>query len=407
MPPPFRGARRRFETGRAATELPRSPFPRTRIVPFRHTLLCALAILAAPPAMSQVRQTPTPTPPAPTVKAPAKLQLVARFADQQITGVAIGEDGRIFVNLPRWTVDVPVSVGTLKDGAIVPYPDAAWNAWRNDNHLSPQTHFVCVQSVVADGHGALWVLDPAAPGFSGPVKNGPKLVEIDLKTNKVVKTIPFGDAIAPPGSYLNDIRFSPDAHFGYITDSGVKGAIVVVDLTTGQARRVLDGDISTQFDPHVIVQVDGHALRRPDGRSLNAGADGIAVSADGSYVYHQALDGDTLYRIAAAALQDPKLTAQQLSAKVERVQKTHPADGLWIDSRGWLYITDPAHDAIESGQPGQTMTVLAQDKRLRWPDSFAQGPGGTLYVTASHIQDSPWFKPGAGATPSAVFRVVQ
>jgi len=32
-----------------------------------------------------------------------------------------------------------------------------------------------------------------------------------------------------------------------------------------------------------------------------------------------------------------------------------------------------------------------QDARLRWPDSFAQGPDGAIYVTASHIQDSPWF----------------
>jgi hypothetical protein len=29
-----------------------------------------------------------------------------------------------------------------------------------------------------------------------------------------------------------------------------------------------------------------------------------------------------------------------------------------------------------------------------WPDTFSQGPDGTLYVTASHIQDSPWFHLG-------------
>jgi hypothetical protein len=31
------------------------------------------------------------------------------------------------------------------------------------------------------------------------------------------------------------------------------------------------------------------------------------------------------------------------------------------------------------------------DPRLRWPDTFSQGPDGAIYVTASHIQDSPWF----------------
>ncbi|MDF2600508.1 MAG: hypothetical protein K0Q54_3331, partial [Methylobacterium brachiatum] len=29
------------------------------------------------------------------------------------------------------------------------------------------------------------------------------------------------------------------------------------------------------------------------------------------------------------------------------------------------------------------------------PDTFSQGPDGTLYVTTSHIQDSAFYKEGA------------
>jgi sugar lactone lactonase YvrE len=366
--------------------------------PMPHRLIPALAFLtlATVPALAQVRDT-----------APATLQRVAHFPDQQITGVAVATDGRVFVNLPRWTVDVPISVGLLKDGEIAPYPDAAWNAWRNTAHLSPGDHFVCVQSVVADGLGSLWVLDPASPAMSGPVKGGPKLVRIDLKTNKVVKVIHFDGSLAPAGSYLNDIRFSPDGKIGYISDSGVQGAILVVDLTSGTARRVLAGDTSTQADPSVTVTIEGHILRRPDGRSLQIGVDGIAVSADGAYLYYQALIGKTLYRVPTASLLDAHLTPAQLSAKVEPVQTTHPADGLWIDSQNRLYITNPEADSVESAMPGKPLTTLVRDKRLGWPDSFAQGPGGTLYISASHIQDSPWFKPGAKVTPSDLFRVIQ
>jgi sugar lactone lactonase YvrE len=377
--------------------------------PMRHraTLAVAFLTLAGAPALAQVRDTPAPSPPAPNLTPPAKLQLVAHFPDQQITGVAVADDGRVFVNLPRWTVDVPISVGVLKDGAIAPYPDAAWNGWRNSTHVSPADHFVCVQSVVADGLGSLWVLDPAAPAMSGPVKGGPKLVRIDLKTNKVVKTIRFDGSLAPAGSYLNDIRFSPDGKIGYISDSGVQGAILVVDLTTGIGRRVLAGDKSTQADPSVTVTIGGHALQRPDGRRLQIGVDGIAVSGDGGYLYYQALVGKALYRVPTASLLDAHLTPAQLSAKVERVQASHPADGLWIDSQNRLYVTNPETDSIESAMPGKALTTLARDKRLLWPDSFAQGPGGTLYISASHIQDSPWFKPGAKVTASDLFRVIQ
>ena len=95
---------------------------------------------------------------------PAGLTKVADFA-HQVTGVTVARDGRIFVNFPRWSEDAPVSVAELKDGKPVPYPDAEWNSWRNAraDEVDPKTHFVCVQSVVADAQDRLWVVDAAAP----------------------------------------------------------------------------------------------------------------------------------------------------------------------------------------------------------------------------------------------------
>ena len=45
----------------------------------------------------------------------ATIERVANF-DHQVTGVAVSEDGRIFVNFPRWSEDAPMSVGEWKDG---------------------------------------------------------------------------------------------------------------------------------------------------------------------------------------------------------------------------------------------------------------------------------------------------
>ncbi|MFC7737379.1 L-dopachrome tautomerase-related protein [Roseomonas sp. GCM10028921] len=112
----------------------------------------------------------------------------------------------------------------------------------------PERRFVCVPSVVVDPQDNLWVLDPAAPDMMGPVKQGPKLVRTDIRTNTVAKVIPVPERVAPPGSYLNDLRFSPDGRTAYLTDSGIKGALVVLDTASGAARRVLDGHPSTQFE---------------------------------------------------------------------------------------------------------------------------------------------------------------
>ena len=183
-----------------------------------------------------------------------KLELVSAFA-HQATGVSIHRaSGRTFLNFPRWTEDAPVSVAELiAPNITVPFPpNSDWNAWRNTrvNELDPTKHFICVQSVVVS-QDSLFVLDPAAPAMGRVIPGGPKLVEIDLATNAVKRTILFDDDMAPQGSYLNDVRFSPDGKFAYITDSGAVGAIIVVNLESGDIKRALDGHPTTQADTTV------------------------------------------------------------------------------------------------------------------------------------------------------------
>ncbi len=320
---------------------------------------------------------------------------VARF-DHQVTGVSIAADGRRFVNFPRWTDDAPISVAeVLPDGTLRPYPDAKWNSWRNAraSELSVADHFVCVQSVVADGQGNLWVLDPGAPGNEKILPGAPKLVKIDLASNRVTKVIPVAEEVALQGTYLNDIRFSPDGRTGYITDSGTRGAIIVVDLESGRAFRALDGHPSTQVDKTVTVTIDGRPLRRPDGRQPAFAADGIAISNDGRTLYYQALTGKTLYSIDTAQLR-PDVSEATRAAAVKTVATTAVADGLWMSKAGVLYITSPTDNSVKR-LAGRAMETVVTDRRLRWPDTMSEGPDGRLYVTASHIQDTQWFTPGA------------
>lgn len=337
----------------------------------------------------------------------ARLVEVARF-EHQVTGVTVTPQGRIFVNFPRWTEDAPVSVAeVLAGGALRAYPDAQWNAWRNSrkDEMNAADHWVCVQSVVADHGTRLWVLDPAAPAQERLVAGGPKLVGIDTTTDRVAHKILFDESIAPQGSYLNDVRFSPDDQTAYITDSGARGALVVVDLRSGQARRVLDGHPSTQPEKEVQIRFDGQVLRRQDGRGVEFSADGIALSPDGQWLYWQAIKGRTLYRVPTAALRDAALSGENLAAQVQRVGENGPADGLLIDPQGRMYISAVEENAVKRRE-GERLEVLLRDPRLRWPDTFAQGPDGAVYVTASRIPDMCWFKPDQASTlATTLFRI--
>ena len=123
-------------------------------------------------------------------------------------------------------------------------------------------------------------------------------------------------------------------------------------------------------------------------------ADSITLDPKGEYVYFQPVTAKTLYRIPTSALQDASLTPDQVSAKVEAVSASEPNDGLWQDKTGKLYFTTVQKSAIETQDPGaKERHLLVKDPRLVWPDTFAEGPNATLYVTNSAIQNSPRYNP--------------
>jgi len=317
-------------------------------------------------------------------------------SDRQWTGVAVTEDGRVFVNFPRWSPEVPVSVAeVLPNGDLIPFPDEAWNAWVEDG--DPEKTFVCVQSVVADDHGSLWILDPANPWFRGVMPGTAKLVEIDPVTGEVGTVITFDEDVAPRFSYLNDVRIDNEREAAYITDSGM-GALVVVDLATGSSRRVLDDHPSTSSEDTVLT-FDGSEWLLPAGSRPQVHADGIAYDRNSDFVYYQALTGRSLYRIAGSALRDEALDADELAAKVETVAVSGPSDGLLWDGVDGIFISAIEDDAVKHWSPGVGVETVIADPSIAWPDSFAHGPHGALYITTSQIHRGP--------NPSEPYRVLR
>src|SRR3954468_9149130 len=329
------------------------------------------------------------------------------FADDtfQITGVTVSTRGRLFVNYPRWSdMYLNAVVEVLPDGSTRPYPDEVWNGWDRKPHTAT-AHFVCVQSVVADDQDALWVLDPAAPMLTSPVPNGAKLVKIDLATDRVVQVIAFGPEVIRADSYLNDVRVDLRSQTAYITDSGA-GGIVVVDLASGRARRALDAHPSVMAEPGVLITVNGKPVLDAQGQPPKFNADGIALSKDGAWLYYQPITATSLFRIRTEVLRDPAASAETVAAAVERYATTFPVDGLWIDAHDRVYLSDITHTAVSRLNPDRTIERLIVDSRLQWPDTFAQGPDGEMYVTASHINHSPAYNQGKSVRkqPYTVFR---
>jgi len=323
--------------------------------------------------------------------------------DFQLTGVTVSKTNRIFSNFPRWSDHYQNAVvEVMPDGSAKPFPDEHWNRWSGKASDAGE-QFVCVQSVVVDAQNTLWVVDPAAPLLGPVVEGGAKLVAIDLQTNRVRRIYGFGPGVVKANTYLNDVRIDNSRHVAYMTDSGI-GAIIILDLDSGKARRLLDGHSSVLAQANVKLTIDGKPLLGPDGKAPQMHSDGIALSPDGQYLYYQALTSETLYRINTQALRDVNIG--DASAAVERVAKTFPVDGLWIDEKSNVYLSALEKHAVVRMSPDGKLTTVMKDPRLQWPDTFSEGPDGSMYITASHINESPRFNEGKDVRkqPYAIFR---
>ena len=321
----------------------------------------------------------------------AELIEVASFPDKQITGVGVStRSGRIFANFPYWSDDHTISVAEIVNGQPKAFPNDEWN-----KPGPADSHFICVQSVVVDDQDNLWVLDPAAPKMQEVVKGGPKLVKIDLATNQIVQTIPFGEDVAPKKSYLNDVRIDTRSNTAFVTESA-KGAIIVVDLKSVKARRLLDGHASTQPEKDVKLVVDGKALIEQQKKAPpQIASDGIALDTKDGYLYYHALTGHTLYRIKTSFLTDEKLGKHELESKVENVGQTPAPDGMLEAPDGSVYLTDLEDSAVVRWEPAsKRVEPVITDKRLLWPDTLSWGPNNEIYVTASQIENMPRFNNG-------------
>jgi sugar lactone lactonase YvrE len=341
------------------------------------------------------------------------IEPVFEFYDAMPTGVTVAASGRIFINFPRWGDEVPFTVGEIRHGKVVAYPNAAINKF---DPARPGDTLGSVQSVVVDPANRLWILDTAAPGFSSPVAGGAKLVAVDLASDKVVKTIILSASTVLPTTYINDVRFDlrkGKAGIAYITDSSISGpgGIIVVDLDSGESWRKLTGDKSTSPDPAFVPVVEGERLAaREKGKppaAFHVASDGIALSADGNTLYYCPLSSRHLYSIPTSLLLDRSAPDATVAQAVVDLGEKGASDGLEADDKGRIYAGDYERNSIRQRQTDGEWKTIAHDPRILWPDTMSVAQDGYLYFTANQLHRQPQFHEGVDMRekPYTLFRI--
>lgn len=335
----------------------------------------------------------------------AQLEEVFSDSTYQLTGVAVAKDNRVFVNYPYWLDTHSYSVVEVKDGKPVPYPNAEWNSFKKGE--DGQNKFVTVQSVVTDEKGFLCVVDAAGIGLGKVYQHSSKVVKINLANNKIEKIYRFPENVVSEDVYINDIRVDNENGFAYLTNSNT-GGIVVLNINTGDSRLVLANSPSVKSDPNYHFSPLGTELKKGDGSLLKVNSDGIALTPDNQYLYYKPLTDNRLYRIKTDLLRDFKASEAVLNKSVEDLGKFITTDGMIFDKKGNLYLGDLEKNSIVKITPDLKMqTIVEDDEKLIWPDSYSISDDGYLYISNSQIQLMPWFHNGKEQfkKPFKVFRI--
>ena len=366
--------------------------------------------------MVNVEQTP-PVQELPVDEPLGVLEPVAYFNGAMPTGVTVSQQGRIFVNFPKWGDDVQFTVAELRKGEAVAYPDVEINH-TDPNNLAAA--FVSVQSVVVDPVDRLWILDTGSPLFQPTKYGGPKLVCVNLNTGQVNKRILFPQEVALPTTYLNDVRFDlrrGSEGMAFITDSAQKGpnGIIVVDLASGQSWRRLHDHPSTKAEElqTFLPIVEGRPFleQQPDGsvkHGASMGSDGIAISSDGARLYYCPLGSRNLYSVSTDALADRSLDEREVgNTVIDEGDKGGASDGLESDAAGYIYSTNYEHNAILRRGADRKWETVIHHPCLLWPDTLSVAADGYLYVTANQLHRQARFHKGQDLRrkPYALFRV--
>jgi Major royal jelly protein len=317
-------------------------------------------------------------------------ELVTEFVSNVLimNGVTTTSGGRRFVVVQPQKAGQP-EIAEITAGTARPYPDAAWNDWREGQ--DGQRAFVGANSLRVGPDGALWVVDRGAPGIGRPLAmGGPKLVRIDLAADQVTRVYDL-ESVAQGASFIDDVRFNGEA--AYLTDAG-RPALIVLNLITGHARRVLENHPSTIAARPLMAE--GRQLLDSGGGPIVVHADQIEASADGHWLYYQPCSGP-MSRIETRFLDDPTLDEATLSGHVEQFADTPSTGGTAIDAEGTIYVSDTDRSRILKVSSEGRISVLIADRRLAWVDAMWIDDDGKLWLPAAQLSRTPGLNHGSDA----------
>lgn len=325
--------------------------------------------------------------------------------DAAVGNIAFTPQGELVYSChPFFAPKIRVAKYDAATKTSAPFPNPEWNTPRDsdDHYLSN------VLGIRNDANGIIWMIDM---GQRNPVT--PKIVGWNTHSDQLERMYYLPETALAKTSQPNDMVVDTKHGFFIIADEGIgnggdgsKAALIVVDMKTGQARRLLEGTRTTLPENHPTV-IHGKTLS-VNGKNLLVGADGITADAGFEWLYYAPLNGTKVYRAKIEDLLDEKLGPDELDKRIETYSQKPNNGGLSIDTDGNLYLT-----ALESSSVAvvlakdRSVHTLAKSPNMLWPDGVSfNAADGFMYVSAAQVHLGAAFNSGRNLAkpPYYIFR---
>ncbi|MDT8397476.1 MAG: L-dopachrome tautomerase-related protein [Pseudomonadales bacterium] len=298
--------------------------------------------------------------------------------------ITVAPDGTVLVSVHPSLTPRYVALA-IHQGEVHAFPTGAWSTVLHQEARAGQAGMLPVLGIRAGADGLVWMLS----GFAGQsVKH---LYAWDMNNDQLRHDFQFS---APPavaqGSFFNDLALAPRHNAIFISDpaAGNNAAIVVVNMSTGEGRRRLEGHASVRAEA-VTAYIDGKVLGTPgpDGETLPLRGDvnPITIDAAQQWLYYGAMSGRSVYRVRVADLLDDALSPAELGARVERYADKAISAGITMDDDGNVYVADIQANGIGLATPEAYRVIVQDPLRLSWPDGISVGPDGYVYTGSNSL----------------------